>query len=141
MDHAEPYAEGYIAKILNDVKTIAVVGASPRENRPSYIVMQTLIEAGYDVIPVNPNATGTILGQQVYAALADIPKTIDMVDVFRQSAALMGVVEEAIAVNAKVIWTQLGVVDHDAAAKAEAAGMLVVMNRCPRIELARMDRL
>lgn len=141
MDHAEPYAEGYIAKILDDVKTIAVVGASPRENRPSYIVMQTLIEAGYDVIPVNPNATGTILGQQVYAALADIPKPIDMVDVFRQSAALMGVVEEAIAVNAKVIWTQLGVVDHEAAVKAEAAGMLVVMNRCPRIELARMDRL
>ena len=93
------------------------------------------------MIPVNPNATGTIQGQQVYAALADIPKPIDMVDVFRQSAALMGVVEEAIAVNAKVIWTQLGVVDHDAAAKAEAAGMLVVMNRCPRIELARMDRL
>lgn len=141
MDHAEPYAEGYIAKILDDVKTIAVVGASPRENRPSYIVMQTLIEAGYDVIPVNPNATGTIQGQQVYAALADIPKPIDMVDVFRQSAALMGVVEEAIAVNAKVIWTQLGVVDHEAAVKAEAAGMLVVMNRCPRIELARMDRL
>lgn len=141
MDHSEPYAEGYVAGILNDVKTIAVVGASPRENRPSYIVMQTLIEAGYDVIPVNPNAQGLILGQKVYASLADPPKPIDMVDVFRQSAAVMGVVEESIAVGAKVIWTQLGVIDHAAAAHAEAAGLQVVMNRCPRIELARMDRL
>ncbi|MEO9825253.1 MAG: CoA-binding protein [Paracoccaceae bacterium] len=141
MDHSEPYAEGYVADILEDVKTIALVGASPRENRPSYIVMQTLIEAGFEVIPVNPNAQGDILGQRVYPTLADVPKPIDMVDVFRKSAALMGVVHEAIAVNAAVIWTQLGVVDHEAAAVAEAAGLKVVMNRCPRIELARMDRL
>lgn len=141
MDHSEPYAEGYIAGILDEVKTLAVVGASPRENRPSFIVMQTLIEAGFDVIPINPNADGTILGQQVFGSMADVPKPIDMVDVFRQSAALMGVVDEAIAVKAKVIWTQLGVIDHAAAAKAEAAGLKVVMNRCPRIELARLDRL
>lgn len=141
MDHHEPYAEGYIADILDAVKTIAVVGASPRENRPSFIVMQTLIEAGFDVIPINPNATGEILGQHVYASLADVPKPIDMVDVFRQSAALMGIVDEAAAVQAMVIWTQLGVIDHAAAAKAEAAGLKVVMNRCPRIELARLDRL
>ena len=141
MDHSEPYAEGYIAGILDEVKTLAVVGASPRENRPSFIVMQTLIEAGFDVIPINPNADGTILGQQVFGSMADVPKPIDMVDVFRQSAALMGVVDEAIAVKAKVIWTQLGVIDPAAAAKAEAAGLKVVMNRCPRIELARLDRL
>lgn len=141
MDHSEPYPDGYIANILDGVKTIAVVGASPREKRPSFIVMQTLIETGFDVIPVNPNATGMILGQQVYATLADVPKPIDIVDVFRNSAALMGVVEDAMAVNAKVVWTQLGVVDYDAAAKAEAAGLNVVMNRCPRIELARLDRL
>ena len=141
MDHSEPYAEGYIAGILDEVSTIAVVGASPRENRPSHIVMQTLIAAGYDVIPVNPNASGLILGQHVYATLADVPKPIDMVDVFRRSEALMGVVKEAIAVNAKVIWTQLGVVDDAAAAVADAAGIKVVMNRCPRIELGRLDRL
>lgn len=141
MDHSEPYAEGYVAGILESVKTIAVVGASPRESRPSYIIMQTLIDAGYEVIPVNPNARGEILGQTVYPTLADVPKPIDMVDVFRQSAALMGVVHEAIAVNASVILTQLGVIDHEAAAVAEAAGLRVVMNRCPRIELARMDRL
>ena len=126
---------------MDAVKTIAIVGASPRDNRPSYIVMQTLIEAGYDVIPVNPNATGLILDKQVFATLADVSKPVDMVDVFRRSAALMSVVEEAIAINAKVIWTQLGVVDHAAAAHAEAAGLRVVMNRCPRIELGRMDRL
>ena len=141
MNHSEPYPEGYIEGILNDVKTIAVVGASPKENRPSHIVMQTMIEAGYDVIPVNPNASGKIFGQLVYPNLAAIPKPIDMVDVFRRSEALMGVVSEAIAVNAKVIWTQLGVIDPEAAAVAEAAGLQVVMNKCPRIELARLDRL
>lgn len=141
MDHSDPYPEGYIEGILNDVKTIAVVGASPKENRPSYIVMQTMIEAGFDVIPVNPNASGEILGQPVYPSLAAISKPIDMVDVFRRSDAVMGVVNDAIAANAKVIWTQLGVVDPEAAAVAEAAGLLVVMNKCPRIELARLDRL
>ncbi len=141
MNHSEPYPEGYIEGILNDVKTIAVVGASPKENRPSYIVMHTMIEAGYDVIPVNPNASGKILGQLTYPSLAAIPKPVDMVDVFRRSEALMGVVSEAIAVNAKVIWTQLGVIDPQAAAVAEAAGLQVVMNKCPRIELARLDRL
>ena len=141
MDHNEPYPEGYVAGILDEVQTIAVVGASPRDNRPSHIVMQTLIEAGYEVFPVNPYATGLILGRKVYATLADVPKPADMVDVFRQSAALMGVAEEAIAIQAQVIWTQLAVIDHAAAALAEAAGLRIVMNRCPRIELGRMDRL
>ena len=141
MDHSEPYPEGYVAGILDRVKTIALVGASPRENRPSYIVMQTLLDAGYDVMPVNPHAQGEILGQKVYPTMADIPKPIDMVDVFRRSDALMGVVHEAIAAKASVVWTQLGVVDAEAAAVAQAAGLEVVMNRCPRIELARMDRL
>ena len=141
MDHSEPYPEGYVAGILDRVQTIALVGASPRENRPSYIVMQTLLDAGYDVMPVNPHAQGEILGQKVYPTMADIPKPIDMVDVFRRSDALMGVVHEAIAAKASVVWTQLGVVDAEAAAVAQAAGLEVVMNRCPRIELARMDRL
>lgn len=141
MDHSEPYAEGYVAGILESARTIAVVGASPRESRPSYIIMQTLIDAGYEVVPVNPYAGSDILGQTVYDTLADVPKPIDMVDVFRKSSALMDVVHQAIAVKAPVIWTQLGVIDAEAAAVAEAAGVKVVMNRCPRIELGRMDRL
>lgn len=141
MDHSEPYPDGYIADILDSVRTIAVVGASPRENRPSHIIMQTLLDAGFNAIPVNPNALGLILGKQVYDTLADVPEPVDMVDVFRRSEALMGVVEEAIAVGVKVVWTQLGVIDEKAAEVAEAAGLKVVMNRCPRIELGRLDRL
>lgn len=141
MDHSEPYPDGYIADILDSVRTIAVVGASPRENRPSHIIMQTLLDAGFNTIPVNPNAPGLILGKQVYDTLADVPEPVDMVDVFRRSEALMGVVEEAIAVGVKVVWTQLGVIDEKAAEVAEAAGLKVVMNRCPRIELGRLDRL
>ena len=141
MDHSKPYPDGYIADIDDSVRTIAVVGASPRENRPSHIIMQTLIDAGFDTIPVNPNASGPILGKQVYDSLADVPEPIDMVDVFRRSEALMGVVEDAIAVGAKVVWTHLGVIDEKAAEVAEDAGLKVVMNRCPRIELGRLDKL
>lgn len=138
MDHLEPYPDGYIADILNSVQSIAVVGASPRENRPSHRIMQTLISTGYDVYPVNPHANGTILGRPVFAALSDISVPVDMVDVFRKSEALLGVARESVQINAKVLWSQLGVFDADAAGLAEAAGMLVVMNRCPRIELARL---
>lgn len=140
MDHLEPYPDGYIADILNSVQSIAVVGASPRENRPSHRIMQTLISAGYDVYPVNPLTEGTILGRPVFAALSDIPVPADMVDVFRKSDALLGVAEESVQINAKVLWSQLGVFDADAARLAEAAGIQVVMNRCPRIELARLDK-
>ncbi|NNE86681.1 MAG: CoA-binding protein [Silicimonas sp.] len=141
MDHSKPYPEGYIAEILDSVRTIAVVGASPRENRPSYIVMQTLLDAGFDAIPVNPYGGDLILGKSVYASLSDVPEPIDMVDVFRRNEAVMSVVEDVIAAGVKIIWTQLGVVDAKAAEVAEAAGVKVVMNRCPRIELARLDRL
>ena len=141
MDHSKPYPDGYIADILEDTRTIAVVGASPRENRPSHIVMQTLLDAGFRAVPVNPYGGDTILGQKVYATLADIPEPIDMVDVFRRSEKLMAVVKDSIAAGAKTIWTQLGVIDPKAAEVAEAAGLKVVMNRCPRIELARLDKL
>lgn len=141
MDHSKPYPDGYIADILEDTRTIAVVGASPRENRPSYIVMQTLLDAGFRAVPVNPYGGDTILGQKVYATLADIPEPIDMVDVFRRSEELLTIVKDSIAAGAKTIWTQLGVIDPKAAEVAEAAGLKVVMNRCPRIELARLDKL
>lgn len=141
MDHSKPYPDGYIADILEDTRTIAVVGASPRENRPSYIVMQTLLDAGFRAVPVNPYGGDTILEQKVYATLADIPEPIDMVDVFRRSEELLTIVKDSIAAGAKTIWTQLGVIDPKAAEVAEAAGLKVVMNRCPRIELARLDKL
>lgn len=140
MDHLEPYPVGYIAGILDSVKTIAVVGASPRENRPSHRIMQTLIAAGFDVFPINPHANGEILGRPVFAALSDLTVPIDMVDVFRKSDALLGVAKESVRINARVLWSQLGVFDAEAARSAEAEGLQVVMNRCPRIELARLKR-
>jgi uncharacterized protein len=138
MDH-ETYSDAYLRDILTSVRTIAVVGASPRRERPSHGVMAYLQRHGYRAIPVNPNAAGgTIHGETVYARLADVPAPIDMVDVFRRSEAAGAAVDEAIAAGAKVVWMQLGVRDDDAAARAEAHGLRVVMNRCPAIEIPRL---
>jgi predicted CoA-binding protein len=138
MDH-ESYPDRYLRDILTSVRTIAVVGASPRRERPSHRVMAYLQRRGYRTIPVNPNAAGdTINGETVYARLADVPEPIDMVDVFRRSEFAAGVVDDAIAAGAKVVWMQLGVRDDTAAARAEARGLKVVMNRCPAIEIPRL---
>ena len=138
MDH-ETYSDAYLRDILTSVRTIAVVGASPRRERPSHGVMAYLQRHGYRAIPVNPNAVGTTInGETVYAKLADVPEPIDMVDVFRRTEKAGGVVDEAIAAGAKVVWMQLGVSDDDAAARAEAQGLKVVMNRCPAIEIPRL---
>ena len=141
MDH-ETYDNAYISGILNDVRTIAIVGASANDVRPSYFVTKYLIDKGYEVHPVNPGQAGKeILGRRVYASLAEVPGAIDMVDIFRPSAAVPGVVDEALALDPlpKVIWMQLTVRHDEAAAKAEAAGIKVVMNRCPKIEYARLS--
>jgi uncharacterized protein len=138
LDH-ENYSDDYLHDILERVRTIAVVGASPRSQRPSHRVMAYLQRQGYRTIPVNPNAAGgEINGEPVYASLAEIPEPVDMVDVFRRTEAAGGVVDEAIAIAAKVVWMQLGVRDDNAAARAEAAGLEVVMNRCPAIEIPRL---
>jgi predicted CoA-binding protein len=138
MDH-ETYPDEYLRGILESVRTIAVVGASPRRERPSHGVMAYLQRRGYRTIPVNPNAAGgTINGERCYASLADVPEPIDMVDVFRRPEAAAGVVDDAIAIGAKVVWMQLGVRDDDAAARAEARDLKVVMNRCPAIEIPRL---
>ncbi|MEJ1118716.1 MULTISPECIES: CoA-binding protein [Phyllobacterium] len=140
MDH-DHYPDDYIRDILSSVKIIAMVGASANEVRPSFFVMKYLLAKGYQVIPVNPGQAGkNILGQLTYARLADIPEPIDMVDVFRASDAVPAIVDEVLALNPlpKVIWTQLTVRNDEAARKAEAAGIQVVMNRCPKIEYARL---
>lgn len=139
MNH-DRYEDAHIAGILRDTKTIALVGASPNPARPSYGVMRFLLSKGYKVIPVNPGQAGKeILGQTVFAHLADIAEPVDMIDVFRAAEYLDGVVDEALAMNPKpkVIWGQLAVRDDAAAAKAEAAGLKVVMDRCPAIEMPR----
>jgi predicted CoA-binding protein len=138
LDH-ESYPDDYLRGILESVRTIAVVGASPRRERPSHRVMAYLQRRGYRTIPVNPNAAGgTINGERCYASLAEVPEPIDMVDVFRRKEAAGGVVDEAIAIGAKVVWMQLGVRDDAAAVRAEARGLRVVMNRCPAIEIPRL---
>jgi predicted CoA-binding protein len=138
LDH-ESYPDDYLRGILESVRTIAVVGASPRRERPSHRVMAYLQRRGYRTIPVNPNAAGgTINGEKVYGSLAEIPEPIDMVDVFRRPDAAGGVADEAVAIGAKVVWMQLGVRDDDAAARTEASGLKVVMNRCPAIEIPRL---
>lgn len=128
-----------IRALLDSVRTIALVGASDRPDRPSYGVMQTLQQHGYRVIPVNPQITGEhIHGEFVFRDLAQLGDKIDMVDIFRNSAAAGDVVDEAIAVGAKAVWMQLGVINDEAAARAEAAGLKVVMDHCPAIELRRL---
>ena len=135
---ADAYSDEYLKQILMDVNVIALVGASPRPHRDSYQVMQVLLEHGYTVIPVNPREAGNqILGQRCYADLASIEPAVDMVDIFRSSEAAFGVTEEAIAIGAKVVWMQLGIINHQAAMLAAAAGIKVVMNRCPKIALAK----
>jgi|SRR4029077_16327464 predicted CoA-binding protein len=141
MNH-DAYPDSYIRGILNTVKTIAMVGISPKENRPSYFAFKYLMERGYRMIPINPGQAGkTILGQKVYAKLSDIPDPIDMVDVFRGSEHVLPIVQEAVALKPKpqVIWMQLMVRNDEAAKLAEDAGLKVVMNRCPKIEYGRLS--
>tara|TARA_Y100001970_G_scaffold56458_1_gene71538 strand:+ start:185 stop:601 length:417 start_codon:yes stop_codon:yes gene_type:complete len=134
----EEYSDSYINKVLQEVETIAVVGASSNYQRDSYKVMKSLIENGYRIFPVNPNEQGNlILGQLCYSDLSSIPEKIDMVDVFRAKEALIGVTKEAIQIEAKVLWTQLGVVHEEASELAKSAGLKVIMNRCPKIELEK----
>ena len=140
MDH-ESYHDEYIRNILRETKVIAMVGASSNWNRPSYFAMKYLQRKNFRVIPVNPREVGNkILTESVYGTLADEPEKIDMVDIFRNSEAAGAISDEAIAIGAKVLWMQLSVRDDAAAARAEAAGLKVVMNRCPKIEFGRLSR-
>ncbi|MEI7712475.1 MAG: O-acetylhomoserine aminocarboxypropyltransferase [Rhodospirillales bacterium] len=133
------YSDARLRRILSSVRTIAMVGASSNWNRPSYFVMKYLQNKGYRVIPVNPGTAGQEqLGEKIYASLRDIPDAIDMVDVFRASDAVGPIVDDAIAIGARIVWMQLGVRNDAAAAVAEAAGLEVVMNRCPKIEFGRL---
>ena len=138
MNHEEPYSDDYLQDILSSVKTIAMVGASPDKTKFSYGVLRVLYETGFDMIPINPRpGLDEIRGIKVYPTLAAVDRPVDMVEVFRKPEDLFGVAEEAIAIGAKVLWGQIGVVDHEAAQLAEGAGLRVVMNRCPKIELFR----
>lgn len=141
VDH-DRYDDAYIRAILSEVRTIAIVGASANAARPSYFVMKYLSERGYRVFPVNPGQAGkTVAGLTFVATLADVPEPIDMVDVFRAPEHVPAVVEEVLSLDPrpKVLWTQLGVRNDEAAARAEAAGLQVVMNRCPKIEYGRLS--
>ncbi len=138
IDRIYDYTPEYLADILRSVKTIAMVGASNDKTKFSYGVLRVLHETGYDMVPINPNPAVTeIRGIKVYNTLADVDRPIDMVEVFRPSEELYGIAQEAIAVGAKVLWSQIGVFDDRAAKLAEDAGLRVVMNRCPKIELFR----
>ena len=138
MDHKKPYSDEYLKDILQSVKTIAMVGASPDKTKFSYGVLRVLHETGYDMIPVNPRPEITeIRNLKVYPNLAAIDRPVDMVEVFRKPEDFYGVAEEAISIGAKVLWGQIGVINYDAARLAEEAGLKVVMNRCPKIELFR----
>ena len=138
INHNEPYSDDYLQDILGSVKTIAMVGASPDKTKFSYGVLRVLHETGYDMIPVNPRpGLKEIRDLKVYASLDKIDRPVDMVEVFRKPEDLYGIAEEAIAIGAKVLWGQIGVINHDAARLAEEAGLKVVMDRCPKIELFR----
>jgi len=138
MNHNEPYSDEYLRDILSSVKTIAMVGASPDKTKFSYGVLRVLHETGYDMIPINPRpGLIDIRGLKVYPSLKEIDRPVDMVEVFRKPEDLYAIAEEAIAIKAKVLWGQIGVVNHDAAKLAEEAGLKVVMNKCPKIELFR----
>ena len=136
------YSKGLIKEILQEVKTIAVVGASANSERDSYKVMESLIQHGYQIFPINPYEQGNlILGQLCYSDLSSVPEKIDMVDVFRAKDAVVGVTGEAILIGAKVLWTQLGIINEEASELAKSAGLKVIMNRCPKIELENNIRL
>ena len=138
VNHNEPYSDDYLQDILSSVKTIAMVGASPDKTKFSYGVLRVLHETGYHMIPVNPRpGLKEIRNLKVYSSLNKIDRSVDMVEVFRKPEDLFGIAEEAIAIGAKVLWGQIGVINHDAARLAEEAGLKVVMNRCPKIELFR----
>jgi len=141
MNH-DTYDDAYIRGILDSVKTIAMVGISPKDNRPSFFAFKYLLQRGYRMIPVNPGQAGEkILGQRVYARLSDIPEPVDMVDIFRGSEYAMPIVDEALTLEPRpqVIWMQLTVRNDEAARHAEKAGLKVVMNRCPKIEYGRLS--
>jgi len=141
MNH-DQYDDNYIRGILNSVKSIAMVGASPVNVRPSYFAFKYLVQRGYDMIPINPGHVGKeLLGKPFVGSLAEIGRPVDMIDIFRNSSHIMPVVEQALKLPTppKVIWMQLGARDDAAAAKAEAAGIKVVMNRCPKIEYGRLS--
>jgi predicted CoA-binding protein len=138
------YPEDLIKSILRSTKTIAMVGASGNEMRPSYFAMKYLLDKGYLIHPINPGMAGKqILGRTVYASLKDVPAPVDMVDIFRDSSAALGIVDEALAekdrLGVKVIWMQLGIINEEAAAKATEAGLTVIMDRCPKIEYGRLS--
>ena len=138
MNHDEPYTEEYLQSILNSVNTIAMVGASPDKTKFSYGVLRVLHETGYDMIPINPR-TGLmeIRGLKVYPTLSSIDRSVDMVEVFRKPEGLLEIAQESIDIGAKVLWGQIGVINRESARLAEDAGLKVVMNRCPKIELFR----
>ncbi len=134
------YPDWQIRRILRDVNTIAMVGASTNWNRPSYFAMKYLQEKGFRVIPVNPRAAGEqLLGETVYASLKDIPEPVDMVDIFQRAERVPAIVDEAIEIGAKIVWMQLTVRHDEAAKKAEEAGLTVIMDRCPKIEFGRLS--
>jgi len=140
MDH-DHYPDSYLREILSQTKSIAILGASDDPERPSYEVLSYLLKRGYGICAVNPKLTvRTILAAPVYGSLAEVPSRIDMIDVFRNNAAVAGVIEEVLTLPHRpaIIWMQLGVRDDEAARKAEAAGIKVVMDRCPKIEISRL---
>ena len=143
IDH-DDYSDAYLRRLLNSVRSIAVVGASPKWNRPSYFVMKYLQEKGYRIFPINPGVAGQeILGERVYASLDEVPESFDMVDIFRNSEVAGAVTDQAIALkaekNIKAVWMQLTVRNDAAARRAEAAGLQMVMDRCPKIEFGRLN--
>lgn len=136
----ESYSDEYLLDILKNNRIIAMVGASPNWNRPSYFAMKYMQTKGFRVIPINPAASNQeILSEKVYARLKDLPVKVDIVDIFRRSDAVPPIVDDAIAIGAKVVWMQLGVRNEEAATKAERAGLKVVMNRCVKIEFGRLS--